>query len=85
MMMRADRVANQNAPRQFKSRHRRQVDVDDADVRTLGDESALAALGVAGFQQNDLGLVGKNGAAAGCDDRVVINDQNAHGGLRCVP
>ena len=47
--------------------------------RKAGPALVLAALGVAGFQQNDLGFVGKNGAAAGCYDRMVINDQNAHG------
>ena len=79
-------VADENAPREFESRHGRQVDVDHADVGTLGVEGPLAALGVAGLQQHDRGFVGENGAAARRDDRMVIYDQNAHGiCLRCVP
>ena len=78
-MMRADRVALENAARQFEPRHGRQVDVDHADVRALGGKDALAALGVGGLQQHDLGFVGEHGTAARSDDGMIIDDQNAHG------
>ena len=51
-------------------------------------KTSLAAFGVGCFQQDDLGLVGEHGPAAGSDDRMIIDDQNAHGigpvcSLRC--
>ena len=54
MMMRADSVARQNAPRQFKSRDGRQIDVENADIGLFGDKHLLAALGVGGFQYHDI-------------------------------
>ena len=41
-------------------------------------EHALAALGVGGFQDVDLGIVREQGAAARSNDAMIINDQNAH-------
>ena len=68
----------QDAARQLEAGHRRQIDVDHADVRALGQENALGAFGIGRLQHDDLRLVGEHGAAAGRHDRMIINDQNAH-------
>ena len=35
-------------------------------------------LGVGGLQHLDLAFVGQHGAAAGSDDGMIVDDQNAH-------
>ena len=70
---------HQQAARQFEAGYRRQIDVDHADVGMLGDEGALGAFRIGGFQHDDVGLVGDHGAAAGRNDRMIIDDQNPHG------
>ena len=78
MMIRADAVAHEEAPRQFKSGNRRKVDVEHADVGQTFGEYAFAALGVGGFQDVDLGIVREQSAAPRGNDAMIVNDQNAH-------
>ena len=78
MMMRAESVRAQDAPRQFKSRNRRQVDVEHADIGLFGDEHPLAAFGVGGFQDRDIVVAGEQRAATRSHDRMIIDDQNTH-------
>src|SRR5437763_4523536 len=72
------RIAPEQSPRQFKPRHRRQVDIEHADVRMPFTEHALTALRVGGFHDVDLGIVRKQGTAPRSNDTMIINDQNAH-------
>ena len=78
MMMRADSARAENAPRQFESRHRGQVDVEHADVGPFGEEYPLAAFRIGGFEDRDLGLAGKQGAATGSHDGMIVYNQNTH-------
>jgi len=72
------RVAPEDAPRQFKSRHGRQVDIENADIRMLFVKRALTTLCVGGFEDDDLGVVGEQCTASRSNDAMVINDQNTH-------
>src|SRR5206468_1489447 len=64
--------------RQLEAGDRRQVDVDNAEVGALDDEDALAVFGVGGLKNLDFALVGQYGAAAGGDNGMIVDDQNAH-------
>ena len=57
------RIAAEDAPRQFIPGHRGQVDIENADIRMLVSEGALAALGVGCFQDVDVGVVREQRAA----------------------
>ena len=77
-MMRADCGARENAPRQFESRHRGQVDVEHADIGPFGEEYPLAAFRIGGFEDRDLRLAGEQGAATGSHDGMIVDNQNTH-------
>jgi len=67
-------IARQNSPRQLKARDARQVDIEHADVGAIGDERRLAAFGVRGFQNGDIGIAGQQRTATRGNDRMVVND-----------
>ena len=52
-------VARQDAARQLKAGHGRQIDVDDADVGIFGGENVLATFGVRSFQDHHFRVVGE--------------------------
>ncbi|MGY4293217.1 hypothetical protein ACVWXN_001312 [Bradyrhizobium sp. i1.4.4] len=68
----------EDAARELEAGDGRQVDVDDAEVGALDNEDAFAVLGVGGLQNLDLALVGQHGTAAGGDNGMIVDDQNAH-------
>ena len=72
------KIAPEDAARQFKPGHGRQVDIDDANMGIFGGENPFAAFGVGRFQDHHLRVVREQCATAGSDNRMIINDQNAH-------
>ncbi len=76
--MRALRINFQNPPRQLEAGNPRQADVDNRHVGLVRHEGGKTRLRVARVDDVDVALAGEHRRAAGNDDRMVVNDENAH-------
>ncbi len=71
-------VMRQNSPRQLEAGDGGKRYVDDRHIRALFDISGEAGVGVAGVEDLYVALAGQHGGAARDNDRVVVDDENAH-------
>ena len=68
----------QDATREFESRGARKSDIDDRDIGLFLDIDSQSALRIARVEHFYVELAGEHRRAAGDDDWMVVNDQDAH-------
>src|ERR1700722_3622779 len=71
-------VTRHNSPGEFKTGNPRQIDVDDANVGSVGDKSLLAAFGVWRLQDRDIRGARQQRPTPRGHDRMIVNDQDTH-------